>query len=283
MTDELDRIRSLRDEVPPPSTEWVQQTRAELLTMAADEEEEQAGPVAAADQPAGRGVLASLARSLERVTSRPLPAALAGAALLVAVVAGIGVVLDSPSTEEPDVPVAGESADPEATPTTPPAQEDQDQPEQDGVVLASSCEGADGTYTIEYPEGWHTNEGDVTTPCSRFAEEPVEVEAQTGGAPEQPVVVEVLPVELDRASDPGRASRETARDETTVDGRDAVVVEWTSTGEAAVPEGIRSYRYLVDLGEDRTLMVAAYEIGEPPFDEYRQAVDAMVESLDLES
>lgn len=284
MNDELDRIRSLRGDAPGPSDDWVYDTRAELLAMAAEEQERR---VAAAPGP-----LARLRDRLAAFAAGPRTAAAAGVVALVAVVA-IGAVL----TTEPDTadPLAGTTAPPATTPSpdatsspdlaaspnpTPSARATPSSQPGDQVVLASSCQGGDGTYTIGYPEGWHTNPGDVGQPCELFDTRPVELEPQTGGAPEQPVVVRVLPVALDRATDPGEAAQETSRRETTVAGRDAVVVQWTSTGEAAMPEGVRSYRYLVDLG-GRTLMVAAYDLGDTPFATAVEVADAMVASLEL--
>ncbi len=269
MSDELDRIRSLSGDAPAPSDEWVQDTRAELLAMAAEEEQERTSAAAA-------GPLVRLRERLAALVAGPRMAAAAGAVVLLAVVA-VGVVLTVNQDQDSAAPIAGTTPSPQPTsepqPTTSPQLED-------GVVLASSCEGGDGTYTIGYPEGWHTNSGEVAEPCEFFDQQPVELEPQTGGAPEHPVVVDVLPVGFDRATDPGRAEQETSRTEATVAGRDAVIVEWISTGRGASPEGMRSYRYLIDL-DGRTLMVAAHDLGDRPFDTYVQVVDAMAESLEL--
>lgn len=267
MTDELDRIRSLHDAAPGPSREWVDDTRAQLLAMAADEEEATGEASEAAP-----GLLARLRRRVAELVDVAAPVAWAGAAaVVVAVVAVVAVLGRSPS---PDPPVAGPTDRPEPTAdtTTP----------DDTVVLASSCTGPDGAYTVDYPEGWHTNPGDVTAPCQLFGEEPVEVEEQAGGAPTTPVVVRVLPVSFDRATESGPASRELSRETTTVAGSDAVRVERESTGEAALPEGVRMHQWFVRLGEQRTLMLAAYSgIGPADFDQYRQVVDEMARTLEL--
>lgn len=264
MTDELERIRSLRDAAPGPSAEWVDDTRAELLALAA--EEQQADEDVATE--ASPGLLARLRRRLADLVDVAPPIAWAGAAAgVVAVVAGVAVLGRSPAPAPP-------RAEPTPSTATP----------SDTVVLASSCTGPDGAYSVGYPEGWHTNPGDVTAPCQLFGEAPVAPEEQAGGAPTTPVTVRVLPVAFDRATAPGPASRELAREETTVAGRDAVRVDRESTGEAALPQGVRMRQWFVELGKQRTLMLAAYSgIGAADFDHYRQVVDEMVRSLDLPS
>lgn len=264
MTDELDRIRELRGEPPAPSAEWVDRTRSELLAMAAEEERD-AQPAGASPGPVDR-----LRRRLSDLFGTPPPLAWAGAtAVVVAAVAAVAVLGQDP---DPTPPVA---QDPEASSAPSPA------PDDDEVVLASSCTGGDGTYTVRYPEDWHTNAGDVTDACQYFDQEPVELEPQTGGAPSEPIVVQVVPVAFDRASQPGRGSEELSREETTVAGRDAVRVTWESTGEAALPEGVRSYGYVVDLG-DRSLLLIAHDLESGSFDEHRRILDAMAEELQLE-
>lgn len=264
MTDELDRIRTLRDAAPGPSASWVHDTRAELLALAAEEEQDAADPAPA--QPGRRRGW------LGRLVARPRRVATVGAAVLVLLAAvGAVVLTQQPAERQPHI------AGPTERGATPPP----DAPAQDQVALGSSCQGGDGTYTIGYPEDWHTNSGEVIEACQRFDEEPVELEADIGGAPEEPVVVNVLPVALDVAADAGEQEEEHSRTNTTVAGRDAVIAEWTSTGDGAVPEGTRSYRYLVELDDERTLMIAAFDLGDGSFDEHREVVDAMAQSLEL--
>lgn len=270
MTDELDRIRELRGEPPAPSAEWVDRTRSELLAMAAEEEHTAAQAADAPPASAGAGPLDRLRRRLADLFGAPPPLAWAGAtAVVVAVVAAVAVLGQDPA---PTPPVAQDTD--ETSPASP-------APEDDEAVLASSCTGGDGTYTVRYPEDWHSNDGEVTDGCQYFDREPVELEEQTGGAPSEPIVVQVVPVAFDRASEPGPADEELSREETTVAGRDAVRATWESTGEAALPEGVRSYRYVVDLG-DRSLLLVAHDLESGSFDEHRRILDAMAEELQLE-
>lgn len=266
MTDELERIRALHDAAPGPSREWVDDTRAELLAMAAEE-------TAATETPVAEGLLSRLRRRAAEVVDATPPLAWAGAAAaMVVAIAAVTVLGRAPSEAPPVARPTGTPAPTTPAPATP----------GDTVVLASSCTGPDGAYTVGYPEGWHTNTGDVAAPCQWFGQEPVAVEEGTGGPPSTPVVVRVLPVPFDRAVEPGRETRELARQSTTVAGRDAVRIDRESTGVAALPEGVRIHQWFVDLDEQRTLMLAAYSgIGSADFDHYRQVVDEMARSLEL--
>lgn len=267
MTDELERIRSLRDEAPGPSSDWVEDTRAELLAMAAEEEAAAEEPVEPDRAP---GPLAGLRRRLAELLDVAPPVAWAGAAAaLVVVVAAVAVLGRGPAppptaepTRQPSAPSTAGTSDP--------------------VVLAASCTGAGGGYTVDYPQDWHTNTGEVVEACQHFDEQPVDLEPQTGGGVATPVTVRVLPVGLDRATDAGPGAREVSRQQTTVAGREAVVLDWVATGEAALPEGVRSHRYVVDLGEQRTLLLVAHDVGDGPYEHYRRVVDEMAESVRLD-
>ncbi|MDX1658281.1 MAG: hypothetical protein R3343_05630 [Nitriliruptorales bacterium] len=259
MTDELDRIRQLGDD-RGPSREWVHETRSELLEMAADE---------VASEP-------SLLTRLERVVARipaPRPALAGAVAVTVAVLAGaIFMLAQDRSSDTPPV----------ATPTTIEATPSPGAGEASpGMTLAASCTGGDGLFTIDYPEDWHTDDAGSGGGCEVFDDEPVNLEGSVGGGPLGAVTVRALPVDLETAADPGRENRELSSRSTTVAGRSAVVALWESTGAAALPEGVRSYRYLVDLG-DRTLMLVTYDVDTSDFDGRRRLLDAMVASLELQ-
>lgn len=149
-----------------------------------------------------------------------------------------------------------------------------------GVELGQTCTSADGGYAVEYPTGWSTNEGDVTEPCRFFHPEPFEVPQATevfGLA----VTIGVEPVPFERVGAPdGMVEEELSREETTVAGRPAVVVETESTGEGLLPEGVRSYRYAVDL-DGRTLVAVTRDVEGLDYGRNQDVLDAMMESLEV--
>lgn len=300
MTDDLERIRALRDDAPTPSADWASRTRAELLVLAAEESK----------GPERRRVTAPgwLARS--RVRLGPLiasPGRAAAAAASLLVVVSLGVLLSTAGPQDPGAPIAGRAEPPESESTPDPRPDDETTPEPstdgsaagaqaddrsrpgasteddaEGAQRLSSCQGDNGAYTISYPEDWHTNAGEVAEPCRYFDQEPVELAAGIGGAPEHPITVRILPVPLDQAAEPGSAEDQATRRATRVASRDAVVVEGTATGDGAIPDGTRSYRYLIDLDGERTLLIAAHDLAGDGLADYRQVADDMAASLQLD-
>jgi hypothetical protein len=57
-------------------------------------------------------------------------------------------------------------------------------------------------------------------------------------------------------------------------------IEGESTGEGLHDRGIRSYQYVVDLG-DTSMIAVTYDVGEPAFERKRQVLDAMMATLDF--
>lgn len=71
-----------------------------------------------------------------------------------------------------------------------------------------------------------------------------------------------------------------SREETQVAGRDGVVVEAEATGEALLPQGIRSYRYYLRNGEG-TLVASTYAVEGLDYEHTTRVLDAMVSRLDF--
>lgn len=122
----------------------------------------------------------------------------------------------------------------------------------------------------------------MVPPCRFFHPEPFEVPEATeviGLA----VTVSVEPVAFERVSGSDDLTEdELSREETTVAGRPAVRVETVSTGDGLLPEGIRSYRYAVDL-DGRTLVAVTRDVEGLDYAANQDVVDAMMDSLDLVS
>lgn len=192
-------------------------------------------------------------------------------ALTVAVGCGDGDVSDptTTTTTPPDEPTTSTTAG-ATTSTTSPGDE----------AATQACTNDEAGYTVELPQGWSTNDGEVVPPCRFFHPEPFEVPEATeviGLA----VTVSVEPVPFERVSSPDDMSEdELSREQTTVAGRPAVRVETVSTGEGLLPEGVRSYRYAVDL-DGRTLIAVTRDVEGLDYAENQEVVDAMMDSLEL--
>lgn len=144
------------------------------------------------------------------------------------------------------------------------------------------CESPDG-FAISPPAGWHTNEGDVVPRCGQFNPDPFEVPR---GTDERVAAIVVYRERVDYATAARpRENRDEDRSLTTVDGRQAVRLSYTTTGVGLYPSGIPVTRYFVDVeregGEAATLV--ADTLGTEPFDHERNAVvlDRMVQTLDI--
>jgi hypothetical protein len=144
------------------------------------------------------------------------------------------------------------------------------------------CESPAG-FAISAPASWHSNEGDVVPRCGQFNPDPFEVPR---GTDERVAAIVVYRERVDYAT---AARPKEDRDEdrfiTTVDGRQAVRLSFTTTGEGLYPSGIPVTRYFVDVwptGGDPATLVAD-TLGTEPFDHERNTVvlDRMVQTLDI--
>ncbi len=205
----------------------------------------------------------------------------------VSVAALIAVSCGAPSEMPVDEPVE--------TPTPEPAEEPVETPEgrsdgesspdpdeaNDGPALTNECHNDVDGYRIQFPEGWHTNDGSVTAPCQVFAVEPPEIEPAT----EFPFDVALLLSVIDQPF--GEVEEMTSADPsidiehlepTMIGGRDALRIDGTSTGEGLLDAGVGLH--ITHLAFDgRTVAVSAYEYGQPGLAERRDIIARMLETL----
>lgn len=198
---------------------------------------------------------------------RLAPAAVASAALLV--LAGCPADDGEPTPEE--TPVADATpGDPDAAAT----------PDGD-VELTQSCESELG-YSIDYPEGWNTNEGTTVPDCTLFDPQTITVEEGTQLPIDIAVSIRLEPVEAETILEADETVEQTAREETEVAQRPAWIVETVATGSGLLPEGTASYRYVIDLDAE-TLIVETYDEGAMDFEEKRDLLDEMVRTMSFDS
>lgn len=153
-------------------------------------------------------------------------------------------------------------------------------PRGEEMAETTRCTNEQDGYSVEYPADWHTD-SDEPPPCEFFDPKPIEL-------PEQPqdvaglavISVDREAVAFSRVTGEDPATRVVERGEVEVAGRPAVRRLIEATGQALLPEGRRSYQYLVKLDGD-TLVATADGRDDRDFDANREILDEMMRSLEL--
>jgi hypothetical protein len=134
-------------------------------------------------------------------------------------------------------------------------------------------------WRVPFPTDWHTNSGEVEPECSFFDPEPFELEPGTESF-DIAISMRIASVGFEQATDPDRCATVQSRNELTIDGRRAVVMEKVSTGRCILPEGVDFVQYFADLG-DRTFIASTYDVGDNDFDQNREVLRDMMRGIDL--
>lgn len=121
--------------------------------------------------------------------------------------------------------------------------------------LSQRCTNAEDGFSIAYPEGWRTHG------CKAFHPEPFEVPRDSELPFEIAIVVDVEQVPLEQLTRTSQFERVLSATELTIGGRKAVRVEVEATGEGLADRGMRTLRYVVDLGEGRVLIASTHDRG----------------------
>jgi hypothetical protein len=153
-----------------------------------------------------------------------------------------------------------------------------DDPDQ-VVVLGQTCTNGAAGYTVDYPTGWLTNDGDVLNACQVF--DPVSIslpERSTSFDEAIHLRFDGIPFE-DAISEDDITETLLSRRTTTVDGYEAVVEEGESTGRALLQEGVRSYSYIINLGDGEIMVASTYDVATQEYTRNKQVLDQMISSL----
>jgi hypothetical protein len=165
------------------------------------------------------------------------------------------------------------------------------------VTLGQTCTNEAVGYTVDYPVGWQTNArsdlrgipddidkspSQIVEPCSVFDSGEIEIEYATEDFDEA-VYFDLENIPFNELVNLESRSTETlSRRETTVDGRQAVVVEKEGTGIGLLPEGRRFYSYYIDYG-DQTLKVTTYNVPNQPYATNKQIIDQMMNNIEIQA
>jgi hypothetical protein len=153
----------------------------------------------------------------------------------------------------------------------------------DGIMLSQRCTNSVDGFSVSYPEGWHTNRGEVLTECSVFDPQPVEVPHASELPFQIAVVIRVERVAVDSLISPTPWEEIHSSQKLSIEGREAWRVESRSTGEGLADRGMRTTRYVVLLGEGRTLIAATHDVNGAEYPRNQEILGRMVETLDVTS
>ena len=145
--------------------------------------------------------------------------------------------------------------------------------------LTQRCTNPQSGVSVSYPEGWFTND-DVMPPCSVFDPRPVELPRDSEIPFDISVTLSVQehPFESDVRST--QWERILSRQETTIGGRRALRIEAEATGEGLADRGMRSLRYVIDLGNGRTLIASTHDAG-GDYEGKKEIVAQMVQTISV--
>ena len=179
----------------------------------------------------------------------------------------------TPDETDGEEPAGGDEADSEPTGDTD-AGGQSDASVED--LEFTTCESDD--ITVDYPGSWNVHENADVPPCRVFHPQPIE--DFVGESQHYAARLYIDPVEFEDAAG-SSGGEELSRRETTVDGRDAVVIEAQSSGEAMLAEGERSYTYIVDL-DGMILVGTTTSVGDTDYERDKQVLDRMMETLTVD-
>jgi hypothetical protein len=148
-------------------------------------------------------------------------------------------------------------------------------------VLGETCTNDAAGYTVNYPTGWMTNPRGVLNFCQVFDPTSISLPERSSSFDEAiHLRIDAIPFERATGED-DIIDTELTRRTTTIDGYQAVVTESESTGRGLLPAGVRSYTYIIDLGNDSIMVASTYDLGEQQYSRNKQVLDQMMDSLDF--
>lgn len=141
------------------------------------------------------------------------------------------------------------------------------------------CANPDSGYVVQFPGSWHTNADGEVAGCRFFHPSRFEVPAR----PETLAVAVSLRRERVPFALVTAYGDDAQVEELDVDGHRARRAEYVASGETFLPAGTRVYELAIDLG-DETLIATARDVGDGlAFDEAKDVLDRMTETLQLAS
>lgn len=146
--------------------------------------------------------------------------------------------------------------------------------------LSQRCTNSQDGFSVSYPAGWHTNSGEVIAECSAFDRQPIDVPRGSEMPFDIAVVIDAGEVPFETTAGPSRWERILSTERMTVAGRQAVRAEVEATGEGLADRGMRSLRYVVDLGGGRSIIATTHDT-DPSYERDKEILARMMQTLSV--
>jgi len=145
----------------------------------------------------------------------------------------------------------------------------------------SLCTNSRRGYSISYPSGWYTTHLRASQACEYFDPRPFEIIPGTEFPPTALFAAqtdESADSYVEQLTDPMFFDT-LRREETTVSGRAAILVETVATGEGESEPGERTYGYVIDR-EGRAFVVLATGLpGDERYEDFKAVADEAVQTV----
>jgi hypothetical protein len=142
------------------------------------------------------------------------------------------------------------------------------------------CTNPEHGFSVSFPDDWQTNSGEVMPECSAFDPEAIEIPPASEIPFEIAIVIGVEPVQYEELTAPSRWERIHTTERVQVDGRRGRRIEAEATGEGLASAGLRSTRFVVDLGEGRSLIATTHQTG-PDYRRDQEILARMMETITI--
>ena len=208
------------------------------------------------------------------------------AALALAGCAGTASITPTPTS-------ADETASPSPVPTSSTTEFASPSPaEESAPADVAECDNTEIGFTVEYPADWWANEfmpGDVEG-LSEEQQSEFDIPACTYFAPEEVEIVQGTAIpeaiaiwfSVRSPQEPESEGKVLSREETTVDGHEALVVEYVPPAGGFTPDGTVIYKYLVSLADDEHVTARTNAYRQPDYEDNKRVLDEMMDSITFE-
>ncbi|MGV2829884.1 hypothetical protein [Myxosarcina sp. GI1(2024)] len=148
------------------------------------------------------------------------------------------------------------------------------------ISLSQTCSNDRAGYQINYPQDWQTNPGEVLNRCQVFDPQSATVPENTESTGKAIYLRIEANVPFERIATENRGERHLSRQRMSIGDYRAVAIESESTGKALLPQGIRTYSYVVALDKG-TLVAITYDLGSNEYQTNKQILDRMMETIEF--